>query len=413
MKAITFEYKLPRLAFAQIASKISPNVCTSALGPTRLTEIPHPRLLGDDWSVVRTSLCGICGSDTKQIFMDANFDNPLDALISFPNVLGHEAIGTIVETGSEVKKLQVGQRVALNPWLPCTPRGISPPCPACQQGRYYNCQHFTDGALPPGMHTGNSRVATGGFAAYFPAHESMLFPIPDEVPDEQAVLSDPFSVSLHAVLKAPPSPGDLALVYGCGSLGMLTIAILSSLYPQTTIAVIARHARQEQMARDLGASHVVRVEKPVQIVEAIAQLLGTRIYRSRYGMPFLLDGVGVIYDTIGSAETLAVGVRITRPAAAIVVTGVSKPHRFEWTPHYFKEINLIGSNAFGAEDFEGERLHAFQIFFKLLREKRLHLPDMVTHRFKLAEWRQALDVSYHKNRHQAIKVVFEYPSEHD
>ncbi len=409
MKAIAFEYKLPRLAFAQITRKISPNLCTSALGPTRLTEIPQPVLLGDDWTVVRTSLCGICGSDTKQIFLDANFDNPLDALISFPNVLGHEAIGIVVEAGSAVKNLKVGQRVALNPWLPCLPRGIQPPCPACQQGRYYNCQHFTDGRLPPGMHTGNSRAATGGFAPYFPAHESMLFPIADEIPDERAVLSDPFSVSLHAVLKAPPLEDALALVYGCGSLGMLTIAILSSLYPQTKIAVIARHARQEQMARALGASHVIRAEQPVQIVEALAEIVTTRVYRSRFGMPFLLDGAGVVYDTIGSAETLSVGIRVARPAAAIVVTGVSKPHRFEWTPHYFKEINLIGSNAFGIEEFEGERLHAFQIYFKLLQEKRLRLPEMVTHRFKLDDWRQALEVSYHKNRHQAIKVVFEYP----
>jgi len=66
MKAITFEYKLPRLAFAQIARQVSPNLCTSVLGPTRLAEIPQPRLFGEDWTVVQTSLCGICGSDTNK-----------------------------------------------------------------------------------------------------------------------------------------------------------------------------------------------------------------------------------------------------------------------------------------------------------------------------------------------------------
>ena len=178
-------------------------------------------------------------------------------------MLGHEAIGIVAESGKDVKTVKVGQRVALNPWLPCAPRGIQPPCPACQQGRYHNCQHFTEGRLPPGMHTGNSKAATGGFASHFPAHETMLHPIPDDISDEQAVLADPFSVSLHAVLKAPPAAGDLVVVYGCGSLGMLTIAIIRSLFPQTSIAVIARHARQEQMARELGASHVIRQEKPV------------------------------------------------------------------------------------------------------------------------------------------------------
>ena len=129
----------------------------------------------------------------------------------------------------------------------------------------------------------------------------MLFPIADEIPDERAVLSDPFSVSLHAVLKAPPAADALALVYGCGSLGMLTIAILSSLYPQTKIAVIARHARQEQMARALGASHVIRAEQPVQIVEALAEIVTTRVYRYAFWNAFSAgrSGSRVRYDRLG------------------------------------------------------------------------------------------------------------------
>ena len=128
-----------------------------------------------------------------------------------------------------------------------------------------------------------------------------------------------------------------------------------------------------------------------------------------FGMPWLQGGVQVIYDTVGSAETIQTGLRILDTRGSIVITGVSKPRRYEWTPHYFKEINLIGSNAFGIEEFEGKRRHAMQIFLSLLAEKRLHLPSMVTHRFRLEDYKQALLLAHHKDRHLAIKAVFEFP----
>src|SRR5262249_59790092 len=104
-------------------------------------------------------------------------------------------------------------------------RGPPPPRPACRQGRLSLCPNFARGVLPPGIHTGNSSTATGGFAPLVPAHESMCIPIPDDVTFEQAVLADPFSVSLHAILKRPPQPGETALVYGSGTLGLPPLPI--------------------------------------------------------------------------------------------------------------------------------------------------------------------------------------------
>lgn len=408
MKAVVFEYNLARLGFAIMAGKITPQGYLSQLGPTRLKEIPEPTLLADDWCIVRTTLCGICGSDTKQIFIDAQFDNPLTSLVTFPDVPGHEVVGVIEKIGPGVKNRHVGERVLLNPWLSCVPRGINPPCQACQHGLYFVCEHFSDGHLPSGMHTGNCRAATGGFAPYLPAHESQLFPIPDEITFEDAVLADPFSVSFHAILKAPPSAGGTAVVYGCGTLGMLQIAALHSLYPKTAIIAIARHPRQETMAYELGAELVIRTRDPQELIETIAKRTGVKVQRPWYGKPWLLGGVDVIYDTVGSPETIEIGLRIARPRASIVITGVAKAARFEWTPLYFKEIALIGSNAFGVEEFEGERRHAMQIYLRLLEQKRVILPDMITHRFRLEQYRQALLVSHDKDRHQAIKVVFEF-----
>jgi threonine dehydrogenase-like Zn-dependent dehydrogenase len=408
MKAILFRYSLPRFAFAYLGGIFTPRAYLAAPGPLAFKEIPEPQLPADDWAVVRTELCGICGSDLKEIFLEGSFDNPLTSLISFPAVLGHEVAGTIERVGPRVTSRRVGERVVLNPWLSCGPRGIAPPCDACQRGQYFSCRHFTDGHLPPGIHIGNCRAASGGFAPFLAAHQSQLFPIPDGVSFDQAVLADPFSVSLHAIFKSPPPEGGLALIYGCGTLGLLSIAILRALYPTARVIAIARYPHQEQLARELGAERVIRTRDRAEIVEIIAGMVNAQVLRPNKGAPWLLRGVDVIYDTIGSPESFEVGMRIAQPRATIVVTGVDQPARFEWTPLYFKEIALVGSNAFGIESFEGESLHAMEIYLRLLAQKRLDTARLITHRFRLDQYKDALVVGRQKHRHRAVKVVFDF-----
>ena len=179
-------------------------------------------------------------------------DSPMTAFISFPQVLGHEVVATVDEAGPEAG-VEPGQRVVLNPWLSCEVRGIDPVCPACAAGDFSLCWRFHDGRSAPGIHTGNSADAPGGFAELLPAHRRMLVPVPDDVPDEVAVLADPFSVALHAVTRNPPPPGGRAVVYGAGALGTCATAILRALHPDVEVATVARWAAQEALAARLGA----------------------------------------------------------------------------------------------------------------------------------------------------------------
>ena len=409
MKAVVFDYDLPRIVAAMAAGKVDARGYLSSAGPTRLKEVPEPVLPGGDWTVVRTALCGICGSDTKLVFIDAGMDNPLSGLVSFPLIPGHEAVGVVERVGPAVTRVAPGDRVALNPWLSCATRGIDPPCPACARGHYYLCEHFADGCLSPALHIGNCRDAGGAFAPLFPAHESQLFRIPDEVPYEQAVIADPFSVSLHAVLKAPPAPGAKALVYGCGTLGLAAVAFLRAAFPETDVVAVAKYPFQRELAKRLGARWVLPSGSTKDLVAEVSRITGEPPIRPRFGSPWLHGGVDVVYDSVGSASTLAAGLRVARPLARIVITGVSKPKRFEWTPQYFKEIELVGSNAFGVEELEGQRKHAFEIYFDLLASGRLRMPSLVTHRFALDDYREALLTAHQKGRNRAVKVVFRFP----
>lgn len=409
MQALLFRHSVPRQIITKLLSFASAQALFGATAPMQLEEIPEPALPADDWLVIRTRLCGICGSDYKQVFLSGSVDNPMTSVISFPQVLGHEVVGVVERVGPGVKQRRVGERVVLNPWLSCGPRGFKEPCAACARGDFSICENFARGNLPPGIHTGNSSAATGGFAPLVPAHESMAIPIPDEVSDDAAVLADPFSVSLHAILKRPPTPGQFALVYGCGTLGLCAIEILNRLYPESPVIAIARFPHQREIARALGAHAVIAHEPAEAVIAEVGRLTGADELKPWFGKAMLNGGVDVVYDTVGFPGTVEIGVRITRPRGAIVVTGVEMPRRFEWTPLYFKEIHLIGSNAFGDEDFEGRRRHAIEIYLDLVRAGRVDVTPILTHRFALSQYRDAFRACYDQGRSGAVKVLFAYP----
>src|SRR5438046_1798291 len=317
MRALVCELSVPRQVVTSLLGRIDKRFFFGPFSPATLRELPEPELPAPDWVTIRTRLCGICGSDYKQMFLNGSMDNPMTAVISFPQVLGHEVVGTIERVGPAVRTRRVGERVVLNPWLSCAPRGIQPPCPECAEGQYSICRNFARGNLPPGIHTGNSSKATGGFAPLVPARD---------------------------------------------------------------------------------------------IVERVAAETDANLLTPWYGLPWLHGGgVDVVYDTVGLPATLEVGLRIAAARGAIVVTGVEVPRRFEWTPLYFKEISLIGSNAFGVEEFEGRRRHSMEIYLDLVASGRVDVTPILTHRFTLEEWRAAFLACGEQGKSGAIKVLFEYP----
>jgi len=379
--------------------------------PMKLVELDEPRPTRPGWVMAKTRMTGICGSEAKQVFMDfgeANTDSPLANLFTFPTILGHEVVADVADVGPGVPDLEVGQRVVLNPWLSCAPRGIDPVCPSCEAGDYSLCWHFTEGPLAAGIHTGTCKDAPGGFADYFPAHHTMLFAVPDNVPDELAVFADPFAVSLHSVTRHPPPPGGRALVYGAGALGTTATAILRALYPDTEVMVVARFPAQAELARRLGAT-VVAPEPREDLIEQGAAWSGGVLQRVQGGLPMAHPGgIDVVYDTIGKPETFEVGVRLLKARGTLVKSGVHGPGRWEYSPLYFKEITWVGSNAFGVEEVDGVRKHGIAHFLDLASQGKVDLAGMLTHTFRLEQWREAFTVLAQQESSGAIKVAFDF-----
>ncbi len=396
MKALVFKHSLAREAAATIGGQVTPRAYVSRVAPVQVAEIEELPLPAADWVRVRTTFSGLCGSDVKQILLNGARDNPLTALVSFPHVLGHEAVGRREDTG---------QRVVLNPWLSCVPRGVEQPCAACKDGRYTWCRNFRSGTLPTSIHLGNCAGAAGVHAERFAAHPSQLFPIPDAIKDEAAVLADPVSVSLRSILRAPPPPGGAALVYGSGTLALAATALLRHLYPDTEVWVAAKPGARADLATRLGA-HAVLSTSPDELVAQVAKRAGASPLQPWSKRDWLQDGPEVVYDTIGSPQTVETSLRLLAAGGTLVISGVEPPKRFEWTPLYFKELRVIGSNGFGLEQVGGVTKHAMEHYLDFVAAG-LDVTPVITHRFPLDRWRDAVLTVKDADHTGAVKVLLE------
>jgi threonine dehydrogenase-like Zn-dependent dehydrogenase len=228
------------------------------------------------------------------------------------------------------------------------------------------------------------------------------------VPDEIAVLADPFSVALHSVLRNPPPPGGRALVYGIGALGLSTLAVLAKLHPDVEVGAVVRWQHQADAAARHGAKAFFH-EPQLATVEAISDWAQAVLYRPWEGLPMSFPGgVDIVYDTVAAPETLEVAVRVIRARGRLVMTGVSSAGRFEWSPWYFKELNLIGSNAFGVEEVGGVRKHAIAHYLDWAATGGIDVSDMLTHTFTLDAWRDAFTTIARQGETGTIKVAFDY-----
>jgi threonine dehydrogenase-like Zn-dependent dehydrogenase len=397
VKALVFRHSLPREAASTIGGRLAERAFVARFAPVRLEEIDELPLPAPDWVQVTTTFSGLCGSDVKQIVLNGRRDNPLTALVSFPHVLGHEVVGRRADTG---------QRVVLNPWLSCGPRGIDPPCEACKNGRFPWCRNFRSGTLPVSIHLGNCASAAGAHAERFAAHPAQLFAIPDAISDEAAVLADPVSVSLRTILLAPPPPdGQPVLVYGSGALAFAAIGLLRHLFPENEVWAATRSGARADLAARLGA-HAVLSSVPDELVAQVARRVGTTPLRPWSKRDWLQEGPAVVYDTIGSTQTVETSLRLLDTGGTLVISGVEPPRRFEWTPLYFKEIRVIGSNGFGVEEVGGVSKHAMEHYFDFIAAG-LDLTPVITHRFPLERWGEAVLAVKNARKTGAVKVLLD------
>jgi threonine dehydrogenase-like Zn-dependent dehydrogenase len=386
-----------------------PSLGTGPYSLLRLRDVEPPRLPGPRWARVRPILSGVCGSDLASICAEGS---PFFAsLTSFPFTFGHEVVGIAEEIGSEATGVKVGDRVVIEPALHCTVRGIDPPCAACASGNYGNCVNVTKGQISEGVQTGYCRDTGGGWSASLVAHDVQLHKVPESLSNEAAVMIEPFSCALHAVCRARPQPEDTVLVFGCGTMGLLTVAALRAIGTPARIVALAKHPHQQELARKLGADEIIPASRSQY--DALAKRTGATLHQAEIGPPTVLGGFDLVFDCVGSPRSIDDALRFTRARGRTVLVGMpAVPKTVDWTTIWFKELSVLGVYAYGHEEFHGERIRTFELALRLLREGRVDLAPLVTHRFALTAYKQAIQTALATGPSQSVKTVFDLAPDH-
>ena len=408
MKAIRFHVTIPRYAAGLALGKLSSRAYTSGLSCTIYEEIPDPQLPGEDWAVLATRLGGICGTDTSAIYLKASpYFSPL---VSSPYTFGHENYAHLAEAGKGVEGWRLGERVVVEPTLWCAPRGFTSLCSYCARGEVNLCERVTEGSLGAGWGIGNCRDTHGSWGPYFLAHRSQLYHLPDEISDENALMIEPFAVGLHAAIQNYPKDSDKVLIIGAGSIGLCMLAALRALGSQAEILVLARHSFQAEAAKRLGASHVVRATRDVGFYAEIAELIEAGIKQPLIGKCYLMGGVDLVFECVGSAVSLDDAFRLTRNGGRVVVVGLpGKVKSMDWSPIFARELEVRGSYVYNhAEQFQGRCWKAFDLAIHLLTSGKADLGWMVSHKFPLADYQQALDLTNKRRSEKVVKIAFEF-----
>jgi len=406
MRALTFDPTISRFIATKALAAVSHAATWGRFSPLKYREVREPPLPSDEWVRVAVGLGGICGTDLATIQLETS--PALSALTAFPFVLGHENVGTILEVGRAVSGLAPGTRVTVEPVLSCAARGLSPQCPNCQAGNYNLCLRNTEGPLSPGPMIGACHDTGGSWSPNFAAHHSQVYALPDALSDENALMAEPMASVLHPLLRYPPGERAVVLVVGGGVIGQCAIAALRAMGSPLTIVALVKYAFQGAMASQLGADHAVLLGRGDAHYEAIAALTAAQLRRPMLGKRVLIGGVDLSIDCVGSSRSLDDALALTRPGGKVLVVGLASfPRGVDWTPVWHKELQVVGSSFYCMETWQGRRRRTMEIVLDWMNRGVVDLGRLVTHRFPVHAYREALATAMSKGASHAFKVAFE------
>jgi L-iditol 2-dehydrogenase len=327
---------------------------------TREIEVPVPKA---NEVVVKMEYVGICGSDVHY-YEKGKIGS---FIVEGDFILGHECAGEVVETGSTVKGLKVGDKVALEPGITCGQ------CEFCKAGKYNLCPDVVFLATPP-YH--------GCLMNYMAFPENMAFKLPDNVTTKEGALVEPLAVGLHAAAQGGVKLGHKVVILGAGCIGLVTLLACKASGATEVIVVDVMDKRLE-CALKLGASHVINA-KNVNVLEKITELTG--------GM-----GADVVIETAGSEVTIKQTPYAVKRGGTIVLVGLASKDiiEFDFMQIMAKEVEIKSV-------FRYRNLYPAAI--GAIADGKIDVKGIVTHEFAFEDSKKAFDYVI-ENKNDVVKAV--------
>ena len=328
--------------------------------PLRIAEVPTPEP-GPGEVLVRVAACGVCHTDLHYI------DHGTPTFKAPPLILGHEIAGTIAARGAGVTVLAEDDRVLLPAVLTCGR------CAMCREGRENICEQS--------VMLGNN--VDGGYAEFVRVPAKDVFRLPAEVPlVEGAVIADAITTPFHALVRrARVTPGDWVVVFGCGGIGLNIVQLAAALGARVIAVDIA--AAKLALAERFGAEATIDASRVDRVDREVRRLTGS--------------GADVALEAIGRAATQEQAFACLRTGGRLVLVGYS-PEMLPLNAGrvMYREIEVLGS--LGCRPVDYPRV------IELVRQQRIRLAEIVTHRLPLARVNEAFDLLRGGNVIRAVVV---------
>lgn len=325
-----------------------------------LRDIPVPK---DDEALVKVEYVGICGSDLHYYEHGAIGD----FVVKPPFVLGHEAGGTVVAVGRNVKHLKPGDRVALEPGRTCGH------CEFCKTGRYNLCPDVEFFATPP---------VDGVFQEYAVHEAALCFKLPDNVSTMEGALIEPLAVGFHAANQGGAHVGQTAVVMGAGCIGLVSMMALKAMGVSRVYVADIMQKRLDK-AVELGADGVINSAQE-DAVARVAELTGGA-------------GCDLVIETAGTEITTRQAIAIVKKGATIVLVGYSRTGELTLPVSQALDKELTLKTIFRYR-------HVYPMAIDAVAAGRVNLKALPTHIFSFDDMQSAMDQSIH-DKANVVKAV--------
>ncbi|WP_306345197.1 NAD(P)-dependent alcohol dehydrogenase [Lederbergia ruris] len=329
--------------------------------------IPEPKR---NEALVKVHCIGVCGSDVHY-YEHGRIGR---YVVEKPIILGHEVSGTVVQLGAEVKNIRIGDRVAIEPGIPCGE------CAYCRSGRYNLCGAVEFMATPP---------YDGAWAEYVTVNSEFLFKLPDHVSFEEGALIEPLSVGFHAMRRGKVGPGDTLLITGLGPIGLLAIEA-AKMFGVTEIYGSDVVGFRRDLALQMGVKGVMDPTKG-DLLEQFRQVSGNK-------------EIDVLIETSGNVQAVSDTIRLVKRGGKIVYVGLPTVNQvpMDMTAMIDAEIDMLGVFRY---------VHTYADAIQSLDHPLVDLTKVITDQYSLDEIKKAVEVALNE-KEKSIKVMI-YPNAED
>ncbi|XP_018339709.1 PREDICTED: sorbitol dehydrogenase-like [Trachymyrmex septentrionalis] len=313
------------------------------------TSIEEPE---DNEVLLEMGCVGICGSDIHYL-VNGRIGN---FIVKKPMILGHESSGTVAKLGKNVTNLKVGDRVAIEPGVPCRI------CTHCKEGRYNLCKDVVFCATPP-VH--------GNLRRFYKHAADFCFKLPDHVSLEEGALLEPLSVGVHACKRGEVGISSKVLILGAGPIGLVTLLVAKAMGAKKIVITDILQSRLN-IAKKLGADVTYLVQKDRSEEDTVAD-----IHAIFEGEP------NRTIDASGAQSSIRLAILATKSGGVIVLVGMGAPEvQIPLINALIREVDIRG--VFRYVNDYGDAL-------ELISSGKIDVKSLVTHNYKLEETKQAFE----------------------